>query len=201
MSLFTLYIKIILLNIVFVNFSKMKKLRHLYNNNEIHLIINGKGTQNLLYNNFNPAPSAVLVNGILNSSCTKSCYLPEDVNNITLQFSEQIKSCENMFLNLNNIIEVDLSDFDSSQVTNMAMMFKNCPNLISVDLSNTSRNKLENISSMFSSCSNMKTINFGNIKTSSVIDMEKLFYGCSSLISVDLSSFDTSKVTSFLNVF
>ena len=137
MTLFVFYINILLLNIVFANLERIKYLRKLYNNiNEIHLVIKGDGNQNLLNSQFHYTPSVVLVNGFHNVSCRKSCYLTEDDNNITLQFSEQITTCKKMFLNLNNIIEIDLSNFDFSQVTNMAMMLKGCTNLETIIFGN-----------------------------------------------------------------
>ena len=177
MSLFILYINI--LKVVLVNLGKIKYLRN-YNNNEVYIVIKGKGIQNLLSNQFNYDPSAVFVNGKRDNSCKKSCNLKKDTNNIILQFSQQINTLESMFLDLQNIEEIDLSDFDASQVTNMATMFRGCSNLISVYLSNSYTNYLVNISAMFAYCSNLVSINFGNIITSSVEDMEKLFYECSS---------------------
>ena len=98
MSLLVLYINIILTNIISVSLGKIQYLRNCYNNNEIHLVIKGKGIQNLLSSQFVYDPSAVFVNGNHNISCTKSCYLKEDINNITLQFSQQINTSENKII-------------------------------------------------------------------------------------------------------
>ena len=62
-------------------------------NSEIHLVIKGNGKQNLLYNFFNIKPSEVLVNGFKDESCSKTCNLVGDKNNITLKFDTQIESC------------------------------------------------------------------------------------------------------------
>ena len=42
-----------------------------------------------------------------------------------------------MFKDLQNISEIDLSNFDASQITGMHGMFKGCSNLTSVILSNS----------------------------------------------------------------
>ena len=69
-----------------------------------------------------------------------------------------------------NIVEIDLSYFDSSKITNMENMF-HC-------------------------CTNLKKITFGkNFDTSSVENMCNLFHDCFNLTSIDISSFDTSSVT------
>ena len=82
-------------------------------NSEIHLVIQGSGKQTLLNNYFSVAPSEVLVNGVKDDSCSKTCYLEGDINNITLKFDTQIESCHRMFFELDNIIEIDLSNFDT----------------------------------------------------------------------------------------
>ena len=199
MSFFIFYINFFLFNLI--NLIEIKNARNLYNyNNEIHLAIEGNRTQNILSNKFEYEPSSVFINGI-QDTCKKSCYLTGEKNNITLIFSQQINSYKNMFQNLKNIIEVDLSNFDSSQVTDMAMMFMGCSNLISVHLSNSITYKLVNISNMFNNCYNLISINFGNMVTSSVEDMERLFYGCSKITTFDFSKWDISKVTSLFAVF
>jgi len=139
MSIFILYINIIiLLKVILVNLTKINYLSNFFSyDNEILLVIKGDGNQFFLNNEFIEQPSSVLINGISINSCTKSCELTKDTNNITLQFSEKITSCKNMFQNLQNLIEVDLSNFDVSQVTSMANMFKSCADLTSVHLSNS----------------------------------------------------------------
>ena len=76
-------------------------------NSEIHLVIQGSGPQQLLDNYFFTnikQPSEVLVNGVKDDSCSKTCYLVGDKNNITLKFDTQIKSCYCMLNFVENII-------------------------------------------------------------------------------------------------
>ena len=82
-------------------------------NSEIHLVIQGSGEQKLLsdyYFTNIKQPSEVLVNGVKDNSCSKTCNLKGDKNNITLKFDTQIESCRTMFYYLDNIIEIDLSN-------------------------------------------------------------------------------------------
>ena len=66
-------------------------LRNVNNyDSEIRLIIQGYGNQKLLNDKFDIEPSEVFVNGIQNNSCTKTCYLTEDQNNITLKFTDSL---------------------------------------------------------------------------------------------------------------
>ena len=61
-------------------------------NSEIHLVIQGSGEQKLLRDSFSVEPSEVLVNGVKDDSCSKTCNLVGDRNNITLKFNTQIES-------------------------------------------------------------------------------------------------------------
>ena len=199
---FSTCLLLMLIKLTFVEVMNSDDLKPSNNyDSEIHLITQGKGTQNILNNAFEFDPSEVIVNGYLNNSCKKTCYLTDDINNITLKFSELINSCEKMFKGLENILEIDLSYFDVSQVTSMHEMFKGCSYLVNVILSNSNTYKLNNISSMFYSCKSLETINFGHIDTSSVENMQHLFCGCSQISSIDLSKLDTSKVTSMFSMF
>ena len=138
-----LYISFVLLISVYSlgNFTEHKS--------EINLIIQGLGNLNILSDSFYLNPSEVIINGDLKPSCNKSCYLGNILINVTIKFDKQLESLENMFKSLNKIIEIDLSNLDTSKVTNMASMFKQC--------------------------SNLEKIIFGNINTSSVESMHSLF--------------------------
>ena len=198
------------------------KIRTILKNSlsEINLIVRGNGNIDFLYSSYSITPSEVLVNGIKDDSCERTCNLIEDINNITIRFEEQIESCYKMFYELKKIIEVDLSNFDFSKVNDISYMFYSCSNLekvnfsnlntfsltkmsylfnycsklISIDLSDFDFSKVSSLKAMFFDCSNLEKIYFGNINTSSVIDMSELFRGCNKLISMDLSNFDFSKV-------
>ena len=67
-------------------------------NSEIHLVIQGSGQQKLLGDYYSGVePFEVLVNGVKANSCSKTCNLEGDRNNITLKFDTQIESCYKMF--------------------------------------------------------------------------------------------------------
>ena len=117
--IFTFLIKIGFINLITIN-----NLRNLNNNiSEIHLIINGTGNQQILYGQFMTSPSEVIVNGISKGNlCLRTCDLDQEINNVIIKFNEQLKSCYYMFYELENIIEIDLSYFDASQVKTFGMM-------------------------------------------------------------------------------
>ena len=63
-----------------------------------------------------------------------------------------------MFFNCKSLISLDLSNFDTSQVTNMQSMFYNGWSLASLDLSNFDTSQVANMDSMFMGCSPLRTI-------------------------------------------
>ena len=195
---FFIYVQfLIIFKISLSNLLNLDNSRIINNNDsEIYLIMKGNGNKNILNNDFQYEPSEVIVNGYKNISCKKSCFFIDDINNITLKFSNQIYSAEKMFEDMKNILEIYLTNFDSSQITSMHKMFSGCSNLVSVILPNSNTYNLKNISYMFCECVELKKINFGNMNTSLVETMESLFSKCSKISSIDLSELDTSKVQS-----
>ena len=102
---------------------------------------------------------------------------------------------------IKNILEIDLSSFDTSKVTNMGRMFSGMSNLIALDLSNFDTSQVTDMRFMFSSMSSLATLNLSNFDTSKVTNMSGMFYGMRSLTTLDLSNFDTSKVWDMENMF
>ena len=113
----------------------------------------------------------------------------------------------NMFLlgfgeqKIKNILELDLSNFDTSQVTNMGCMFYGMSSLTSLNLSNFDTSKVTNMSDMFYGMSSLTSLNLSNFDTSKVTNMYAMFCAMRSLTILDLSNFDTSKVTNMSDMF
>ena len=63
-----------------------------------------------------------------------------------------------MFGGCMGLTSLDLSNFDTSQVTGMYYMFSGCGGLTSLDLSNWNTSKVINMSKMFKGCTSLKTI-------------------------------------------
>ena len=95
---------------------------------------------------------------------------------------------------IKNILELDLSKFDTSKVTNMSHMFNGMRNLTTLNLSNFNTSNVTNMGGMFFNMTNLTAFNLSNFDTSKVTDMGSMFYGVSSLTTLDLSNFDTSQV-------
>ena len=107
--------------------------------------------------------------------------------------TSQVTDMSRMF-NRSSPTTLDLSNFDTSKVTDMHTMFTAMPNLTTLNLSNFDTSKVTNMRGMFSSMHNLTMLNVSNFDTSKVTDMSAMFGAARSLTTLDLSNFDTSKV-------
>ena len=99
------------------------------------------------------------------------------------------------------LTSLDVSGFDTSNVTNMSSMFYYCSKLTSLDVSGFDTSKVTNMSYMFGICNNLTSLDVSGFDTLNVTNMSGMFYKCSKLMSLDVSGFDTSKVTDMSRMF
>ena len=97
-------------------------------------------------------------------------------------------------IDTNEIIKLDLSDWDVSNVTNMSWMFNGCSSLEKLDISQWDTSNVTNMIYMFQSCSSLKELDISDWDTSKVKDMNSMFQSCDSLKGLDLSNWNTSNV-------
>ena len=137
--------------------------------------------------------------------------------------NKPVISMSYMFLN-SQATTLDLSSFDTKNVTNMGSMFQGSKAISIIGLDKFNTAKVTNMSSMFSilqattldlSSFNTKNVtnmsymfanskatnlDLSNFNTSNVINMRNMFAG-SKATTLDLSSFDTSKVNNMNSMF
>ena len=106
-----------------------------------------------------------------------------------------------MFNKCSSLTNVDVSGFKTSNVTRMDSMFYNCKALNSLDISNFDTSKVTRMDSMFNGCTALTTLNTSRLNTSNVTDMGSMFKNCKSLTSLDVSNFNTANVTSMAGMF
>jgi len=109
-------------------------------------------------------------------------------------------NCSKMFYDFYHLISLELSSFDTSNVTNMNSMFSGC-SVACLDLSSFDTSNVTDMKTMFSSCQNLTSLDLSNFDTSSVISMCAMFVSCSKITSLDLSSFNTTNVIDMVNMF
>ncbi len=115
-----------------------------------------------------------------------------------------------LFYNFRDVKEINFNNnFDISNTIDMSKMFHNCSSLINLDLSNFDTRNVTSMYAMFCMWdnnnflqNNLNFIIFGkNFITSNVINMKSMFAGLIELKNLDLSNFDTSNVTNMFHMF
>ena len=129
----------------------------------------------------------------------KKYFTPKNVGiyTILLRFNFSLKDFSYMFYNCKNIINIELSNFDSINIINMSNMFAYCESLESLNgISNLNTLNVTNMSSMFSNCISLISLpDISNWDLTNVNDINHMFYSCESLQSLpDISKWNTSNV-------
>jgi surface protein len=142
--------------------------------------------------------------------------------NFTMVFNDTIIDMEEFFGKSSYLISLDLTDFDSSNVTNMRILFNKCKRLKEIkgieklntknvidmegmfqycteldylDISNFDTSKVESMAFMFNHCEKLKELKgLNKFITNNVTTTEGMFQSCFSIEYLDLSNFDTSNV-------
>ena len=143
----------------------------------------------------------VYINGIKQKLVKYGYYFNQTENFVELVWNNSINNSRNMFYECSDIIEIDMSNFDTSQITMMLYMFDGCSSLKFLNLSNFNTSQVESMYSMFHGCSLLTSLNLSSFNTSQVTTMAHMFHGCSSLISLNLSNFNNSNVQSMESMF
>ena len=105
-----------------------------------------------------------------------------------------------MFWNT-KVTTLDLSSFNTSNVTDMSFMFNGSEAATIKGLKKFNTSKVTNMNGMFSA-TQLSTLDLSNFNTSNVIDMSKMFYNNKKLTTIYVSNnFVTSKVTNSTNMF
>jgi surface protein len=100
-----------------------------------------------------------------------------------------------MFASSGRIAVIDVSNFDTSNVTNMIAMFAGSSTVEELDVSNFNTSKIAKLDSMFAGCSNLKSLDLSHFDDSNIVSIGGTFSGCTSLEYLNFSNFDFSKLT------
>ena len=132
-------------------------------------------------------------------------FIPTKVglHKIKIKFKNKIKDCSYMFRGCGNIISIDFSSFDSSEVISMKQMFSICYGLQEVNLNNLNVKNVKDMSYMFNKCMEIKKIIIpSSFDTQNVENMDFIFHFCQILEDINFSpSFKTNNVKSMKGIF
>lgn len=114
--------------------------------------------------------------------------------------TRDVTNMQNMFRNI-AVTGLDLSSFQTENVTDMAGMFYDAKNITNLDLTPLNTSKVTDMHYMFTNMSSLTSLNLSRINTSKVTNMTGMFWGVRNLPTLDLSKFDTRNVTDMSMMF
>jgi surface protein len=94
--------------------------------------------------------------------------------------------------------ELDLSAWDTSNVTNMNSMFYYCTNLTSLDLSSFDTSKVTTMLSMFYNCYNLTSLDLSNFDMSNVTNMNSMLGFCRKLHTLRLDNCNNDTISKII---
>ena len=121
-----------------------------------------------------------------------------DVSNFD---SSEVEDMAYFFYKMNSLRSLELSSFNTDKTTDMTGMFAYANSLKKLDLTNFNTSKVTNMSAMFHSMFNLDELKISSFNTENVTNMNGMFYGASKLASLELLNFDTSNVTDMGRMF
>jgi len=115
--------------------------------------------------------------------------------------TQNVTSMGGMFQGCSGLTSLDLKNFNTQNVTSMGGMFQGCSGLTSLDVSHFNTQNVTSMSAMFSACSGLTSLDLSHFNTQNVTSMGGMFDGCSRLASLDLKSFNTQNVENMIRMF
>ena len=127
----------------------------------------------------------------------------EGIYEFQIIFSKIFANMYGFFEKCNNIISIDLSNFNSSNVTDMAFMFSECNKLKEIKgLNKFNTNKVNNMVAVFQECKELEYLDLSNFNTNNVTEMQYMFNKCMKLkVIKGLNVLNTNKVNNMRSMF
>ena len=162
--------------------------------------ISGEGDKNV-FTPFDKFSNELYPDKVYINEINSQYYLNEKENIIKLNRANNTIKINYLFRDYYDTGEIDISDFDFSEVITMESLFNNCISLTSIIYPNNILSNNKTMKKMFYNCSSLLSIDLFSFITSNVEDMSYMFYNCLSIYYIDLSNFDTSKVITMESIF
>ena len=200
---FAIYlIKYIIINYLVINALAFNNY-HFFKLNfqKIKLRIKKSGKHMKIYHEYSglPQPQYVYING---RRYTPSNYmdLTASDNFIEIIWPDNFNLLTRLFCN-SEMDEIDLSDFDTSQVVIMQEMLSDCQSLTSFVMSKYGTKNLKYLTWLFQGCLSLTSLDLTDFDMSNVEQMGRMFYECTKLQTINLNNFNGNKLTDYNDIF
>ena len=111
---------------------------------------------------------------------------------------------KSMFQFCNKLTDLNLSSFNTGNVTDMSWMFGDCKNLNNLDISNFNTEKVIEMKCMFCNCIKLDNLNFSFLNVKKVKNASGIFFGCQKKIidsnKVKFQKFKINDLTSIKQI-
>ena len=117
-------------------------------------------------------------------------------------FKDKIPNLERIFQGCSDLISLDLTNFDTTNITSMGYMFNKCHKLKEIKgINKFNTSKVNNMRTMFQECKEIEYLDLSNFDTSNVTDMGWMFCNCNNLKSLNLLKFELKNNCNTQNMF
>ena len=114
-------------------------------------------------------------------------------------------ACTNMnsfYRNCYNLVDLDVSEFYTPNVTSFESVFSNCYKLKNIDLRHWVTNNVTTFKNLFNTCYSLTSLNVSNWETPKLTTLFQTFANCQSLQEIiGLENWNVSKVTAMNSTF
>ena len=168
--------------------SKQIKLKSLIFSYEITAKIQGTGEKTILNGDIEP-PNQIIINNGDPQIGSKTVKLDTSPTTIKMIWNSAPTSCSKMFFCLSDLIEVDLSNLECSNLENLNSTFEGCDSLEYANLTLKNGSNIQSMDNLFSGCTNLIDIDLSNFQPQFNISLQYMFKNCIKLNFADLSNF------------
>ncbi len=110
-------------------------------------------------------------------------------------------SIQAMFNECCSLKDLNMTNWNTDELTNMIQTFYNCASLEKIDISNFNTSKVNTMRSCFSYCTSLKSLELGKIDTSQNEDFSFMFQNLTNIEYLDLSNLNILRGEEFKGMF
>ena len=135
----------------------------------------------------------------INITNTSRGYFDSPIDNgfikIKVYFLDPLPSLDFLFYGCDDLINVDLSHINTTDMSRISYTFYNCKNVEQINFTSLDTSNLQYTEFLFAGCENLvDIIGFENINTSLIKYTTGMFFDCKNLRMINLSSFNLDDI-------